>query len=159
MTTYSELRQLHRREWTSWQQINYKCEHQIKPYEGISVQDDWKITNKNGFRNFIDDVGPKPTPSSVLSRLDKSGDWDVINSYWALSKKQNQETVVTNQKSEEWRKWMLIARENGIEYQCFYARVSIWKWDYVSAATTPSETKYYPKEKLARMEQLNGKTT
>ena len=155
MTTYSELRTLHKREWSSWQQLNYKCTHQIKPYVGIEVQDDWKITHANGFRNFIDDVGPKPTTDSVLSRLDKTKDWDTLNTYWALSKKQNQETVVTNQKSEEWRKWMLIARENDIHYQCYYARVALWKWDMVTAATTPSETKYYPKAKLARMEQDN----
>ena len=58
---------------------------------GISVCDRWKGTH--GFRNFLDDMGPKPGREYSLDRIDVNGDYCPENCRWANSNVQSVNTT------------------------------------------------------------------
>jgi hypothetical protein len=47
--------------------------------KGIAVCDRWRTK----FATFLADMGPKPAPHMILSRLDKEGDYEPQNCEWA----------------------------------------------------------------------------
>lgn len=51
---------------------------------GIQVCERWNV-----FKNFLDDMGPKPTPKHTLDRINNDGHYEPSNCRWATQKEQN----------------------------------------------------------------------
>ncbi len=80
----------HKGEYTSWTMMKRRCyfpSHIGYPHyggRGIKVCDRWF----NSFANFLDDLGPKPTPRHSIDRIDNDGSYTPDNCKWSTPKEQ-----------------------------------------------------------------------
>jgi len=80
-------------EYRSWMCMKRRCAGKAGIYEnknyherGIKVCERW--LGKDGFLNFLYDVGNKPNPSYTLDRIDNDGNYEPMNVRWASPKQQ-----------------------------------------------------------------------
>lgn len=91
-------------EWSSWRAMINRCyDHTSSAWLrygaiGISVCDMWR--GKDGFINFLKDMGDKPTPSHTIDRIDGTKHYCKENCRWATKITQN-----NNQKSNRKVRW------------------------------------------------------
>jgi hypothetical protein len=112
-------------------------------HRGITVCDRWQ--GSDGFPNFLQDMGEKPSPSHTLDRIDNSREYSKENCRWATSKQQNRNTrrnlIIEYQGSSlslaEWSELL------NIKYNVLLDRISRRKWDVERAFTTPRRN--YPR--------------
>lgn len=82
------------REYNAWQAMIQRCRnanHQaFKNYggRGILVCDRWQ----RSFENFIADVGPRPSASHSLDRIDNERGYEPSNCRWATKSEQSKNT-------------------------------------------------------------------
>jgi len=81
------------REYIHWRGMLNRCSPNIKhpckkdyADRSIKVCERWK--GKNGFLNFLADVGPKPSPNHSIDRIDVNGDYEPSNVRWATQRDQ-----------------------------------------------------------------------
>lgn len=85
-------------EYRSWQAMKARCtNHNYINYKdygarGISVCQKWI----DSFEDFLEDVGPRPTPKHTLDRIEVNGNYEPGNCRWATSKEQNSNTRATH---------------------------------------------------------------
>jgi hypothetical protein len=78
-------------EYHAWRAMNYRCtapHHPLFKYygaRGISVCDRWL----GSYENFLTDMGHKPSPSLLLTRIDMMGNYEPGNCRWATKSEQN----------------------------------------------------------------------
>lgn len=83
-------------EYFCWRQMIERCHrqtHKMFHYyggRGISVCDRWRL--KNGFSNFIDDMGVRPSPNHSIDRINNDGNYCVANCRWATKSEQSNNT-------------------------------------------------------------------
>ena len=89
MNLYTEYRKHYLREWRCWYRMHRRCELGIDYCENVSVCDEW--TGPQGFVNFVDYMGTRPSNEHHIFRKDKSQDYTPSNTEWAT-------------RSEDWRR-------------------------------------------------------
>lgn len=116
-------------EYRVWLKMRERC---ISPsavgYEnyggrGIKICDRW--IGKDGFSNFLTDMGNRPSPKYSLDRIDNNGNYEPENCRWATRIEQNRNsrnnTILTyNGRSQCIAEW---AEEFGLNYETFLSRI------------------------------------
>jgi hypothetical protein len=113
------------KEYNIWvmirQRVNNSNNYDYPHYGGIGIKicDRWK-----SFKNFIEDMGPAPTPKHSIDRIDNNGNYEPGNCRWATVTEQanNKHTNIVltiNGESHTLADWSRIA---GIKYTILYDR-------------------------------------
>lgn len=80
-------------EYQSWRCMRDRCLYpgnsRWKHYggRGITICDRW-LNLKNGFKNFLEDMGRKPNPSYSIDRINVNGNYEPTNCRWSDDKTQ-----------------------------------------------------------------------
>lgn len=142
----SGLYKNNKREWRSWQMMKQRCYNtsytQYKDYggRGIKVCDRWQ--GKYGFRNFLEDMGKRPSGCS-LDRINNDGDYMPDNCKWSTRYEQANNTRfnrVLEYKGEKhtMSEW---ARIKFFPPYLLYNRLMTYKWTLERALETPLKKK------------------
>jgi hypothetical protein len=108
-----------------WRQMLKRCHNPRDKYwhryggRGITVCERWLV-----FENFFADVGPRPTESYSIDRIDNDGNYEPGNVRWATSSEQARNSCTTvnvtmNGKTKCILEW---SQELGIKASTLYAR-------------------------------------
>lgn len=65
---------------------------------GIAVCDEWR----NSFERFRDDMGPKPSPTHSIDRIDNAKGYSADNCRWATPKEQSQNSRASGPRPADW---------------------------------------------------------
>jgi hypothetical protein len=82
------------REYNSWksmmQRAHWGSGPGVENYKGRDIQvcERWRLPNGQGFRNFLSDMGPRPS-GMTLDRKDVQGHYTPENCKWATGEEQN----------------------------------------------------------------------
>ena len=110
-------------EYESWKQMKHRCKQDERPRfehyggRGISVCERW-----GSFENFLSDMGPRPTASHSIDRIDVNGNYEPSNCRWATKKEQqeNKRTIRRTEFAGQMRTASEIATLTGIPYYKVY---------------------------------------
>ena len=128
-------------EWRTWSGLFERCynpnHNSFHRYggRGITVCDRWR----ESYKNFLEDMGRKPTPQHSIDRVDGNKGYEPLNCRWATKKEQGEtkrNTVHITWKGEthdilEWQ------RITGIDRQVIWRRFRKKGWSSEQIFTTP----------------------
>jgi hypothetical protein len=126
-------------EYQSWLNMKARCDNpEAKGYHnyggrGITYCEEWKE-----FKNFIEDMGPKPHPELTIERLDNNGPYSKNNCIWESRKTQanNRRDNIRITYEGETRTLTEWAREFNISKGALRTRIKNG-WDIEEAFTKP----------------------
>jgi len=90
---------------------------------GIKICDRW--LGLEGFTNFAQDMGEKPSAKHSINRIDNDGDYEPGNVRWATSKQQRNNQQIKNKNGA-----------NGI--QCKVSKLGVMRWQVCIAMGGPN---------------------
>lgn len=131
-------------EYKIYQAIIQRCTNpKNKSYKdyggrGILLCDRWR----QGFENFISDVGRRPTKSHLLDRRNNNGHYEPGNVHWTSRirqgrNKRNNVLITHDEKNLPMSEWAEI---KGIPYGTLWARLNYLRWSISDAIETPVQT-------------------
>jgi hypothetical protein len=131
----------HLPEYTIWLGMVSRCHtpscSNFKFYggRGISVCERWR----GSFRNFLDDMGSRPTPKHTIEREKSTGNYEPGNCIWATwdhqaNNRRNTVVIEHNGQSKPLTVW---AKEVGLKPATLWARISDYGWSVDRALSTP----------------------
>jgi hypothetical protein len=94
------------------QRTTNKSNKGYKNYGGRGIKICKRWTGKNGFINFSEDMGSKPSPRHSIERVNNNGDYCPENCRWATRKEQNSNTrrsknITFEGKTQTIREWCI----------------------------------------------------
>lgn len=115
-------------EYTAWMNVKQRCQNPkasgYRKYgaKGIKLCDNWQ-----SFANFIEDMGPKPTPYHTIDRIDPSKDYTPENCRWATQLEQqnnrsNNRRITAFGKTQTLQQW---CRETGMNHKTILRRIGL----------------------------------
>lgn len=81
------------RTYNIWNGMRGRCKDAANPWygsRGIAVCERWR----EGFENFLADMGPCPSNRHSLDRINNDGNYEPSNCRWVTAKEQNRNTRV-----------------------------------------------------------------
>lgn len=131
-------------EYRCWSGMRVRCENiQAKGYaayggRGIEVCARWK----DAFENFLEDMGPKPTKSHTIDRIDNDKGYSPDNCKWATKSEQANNrrsniNITAFGKTHTVAEW---AELSGIHRMTIYQRLDAG-WDWAIAVSKPTRVK------------------
>jgi len=131
------------REYNIWKKMKDRCRNQNNEYwkwyggKGVTVCDRW--SGPDGFRNFLSDMGPAPSPKHTIDRIKPSGNYEQSNCRWATRLEQGRNTsrnihITHDGKTQCVQAWL---DEFGISKSTYLSRLCTYGWSRERAATTP----------------------
>jgi hypothetical protein len=114
-------------EYNIWRLMKRRCYKSTDPVfphycgRGIFVCDRWL----ESWRNFLEDMGPRPSPKHSIDRIDNDGPYSPENCRWALPIQQHGNTrtnvfIEHNGKIQHLADW---SRETGLKYNTIQNRL------------------------------------
>lgn len=140
-------------EYSPWANLNTRCNNPLATgYEnyggrGIKVCDRWQ--GKGGFKNFLKDVGRRPSLSHSIERLDVNGNYEPGNCVWATPRQQSRNMrrnifIEFNGKRQCLTDW---AADLGMATQVLYNRIFYGGMSIEVALTRPLGDDIWHKKK------------
>ena len=111
----------------TWQLMRYRCANKKSPKyggRGIKVCKRWK--GRNGFVNFVNDMGPRPKGKTLDRFPNNNGNYEPSNCRWATLKQQNcntRRTKIVIWKGKKYALARLIRKLNKEGYEVNYKKV------------------------------------
>lgn len=128
-------------EYRAWCNLVQRCTNPANPRfadyggRGISVCTRWR----ESFPAFLEDMGPRPSASHLIDRIDNDRGYEPGNCRWTTMREQarnKRSNVVLEFEGERVILADLRARF-GVSGALWWLRVHVLGWDDVRAATTP----------------------
>lgn len=131
-------------EYETWKGIRKRCsvskEHQDYKYyagRGIKVCERW-----SNFETFLADMGPRPSNSHSLDRIDPDGNYEPSNCRWATPVEQANNKRDTKRHlyngAEKTLREIWDVEPSVVSLSIFSARVNTLKWPIAPALITPA---------------------
>lgn len=123
------LRKQYPNEYKSYNNMKRNCYpgySSTTTYESNNIKVCSRWLDKNGFKNFLEDLGTKPSPNHKLCRRDINKDYTPDNCMWSETQKKRKDgkVITYNNKTQTVAEW---SKELEIGYTTLYERLKRWK--------------------------------
>ena len=128
-------------EYKSWSHMIRRCtdpnSHNYKWYGGKGIKVHPRYLK---FQNFLDDLGPRPSPKHSIDRIDGTKNYEPGNLRWATQKEQvrNQNKTIIIVFNGETRPLVEWAEILNIHRSTLYDRLNRYGWSIADTLTVPS---------------------